>query len=74
MARKLRAYDPDACIRVLSAIHDLRSARAELRRAGANKAASYAQRALKSAEGAMRHCERIERSHKPLSGHRRRRR
>lgn len=73
MARKLRSFDPDACGRVMTAIADLRSARDWLRRAGANKAASYAQRALKSAEGAMRHCERIERSYKPLSGHRRRR-
>lgn len=36
----------------------LKQARAELRKAGAGNAADYVQRALKSAEGAVRHAQR----------------
>jgi hypothetical protein len=37
----------------------LKQARDELRKAEANKAADYVQRALKSAEGAVRHAQRM---------------
>lgn len=44
---------------VRNAIEALKTAREELRIAGANNAADYVARALKSAEGALRHSERI---------------
>lgn len=46
--------------RVGAAIHHLREARDNLRLAGADKAADYVARALKSAEGAYRHARNLE--------------
>jgi hypothetical protein len=46
---------PDA--RIERAIHKIREARAELRAAGATRAADYVARALKSVQGAARHAE-----------------
>lgn len=42
------------------AIHHLKAARDLLRGAGANKAADYVARALKSAEGAARHARNLD--------------
>jgi hypothetical protein len=42
---------------IKAAIEDLRTARHRLRDAGANKAADYVARAMKSAEGALRHAQ-----------------
>ena len=42
---------------VRDAIEDLRKARNRLRYAGADKAADYVARAMKSAEGALRHAQ-----------------
>lgn len=46
---------------VVRALLDLRKARDSLRLAGADKAAEAVNRALKSAEGALRHAEHMER-------------
>ena len=43
------------------ALHDLKNARAALRRAGCKKAADYVARAMKSAEGAERNAWRLAR-------------
>lgn len=45
---------------VEAAIADLRRIRAELRHVGASAAADYVQRAIKSAEGARRHAQRLD--------------
>jgi hypothetical protein len=42
---------------IMLAIHDLKMTRDRLRFAGADKAANYVARALKSTEGALRHAQ-----------------
>jgi hypothetical protein len=44
-----------AAVRIAQAIGSMRVARVMLRSAGANNAADYVARAIKSAEGALRH-------------------
>jgi hypothetical protein len=62
MAR--RALNPLAVLarrdRIGAAIRHLREARDSLRLAGADKAADYVARALKSTEGAYRHARHLE--------------
>jgi hypothetical protein len=55
MRKRLIGYD-DLC-GISTAVESLRFARDRLRLAGANNAASYVARALKSAQGAFRHAE-----------------
>lgn len=55
MPRKLTPATPATLAECHRAIRALRSARNHLRRAGAPEAAEYVSRALKSAEGALRH-------------------
>lgn len=57
--RRLTAQ-PDA---IREAIYHLKAARNSLRWAGSKNAADYVARALKSAEGALRHAERMARNH-----------
>lgn len=45
---------------IWNAICDLKTARERLRKAGCKNAADYVQRALKSAEGALRHAQRMD--------------
>lgn len=58
---KRRAREPAhrAPVRIGHALQMLRQARGILRDCGSKPAADYVQRALKSAEGAKRHAERI---------------
>lgn len=58
MARNLKAATTDDVSAIKLALRDARSARANLRRAGAHQAARYQARAIKSIEGALRHAYR----------------
>lgn len=60
--RTLRPYQDGDRQRILAALNRLRDARSDLIEAGATSAAAYVRRALKSAEGALRHAERRERA------------
>ena len=60
MARKLRAIKPTDLFGVQRAVLLLRDARDHLHRAGAKKAATRVRAALRSAEGAQRHAERLD--------------
>jgi hypothetical protein len=57
---KLREWKEGDARLALKACVEIRRARDRLRRIGAHKAADYVQRALKSAQGAHRHAERID--------------
>jgi hypothetical protein len=57
---KMRPYKPEDSAAVVGALHHLRAARDLLRAADCPKAASYVQRAIKSAEGAKNHMWRRE--------------
>jgi hypothetical protein len=58
--RSLRPFRAGAAEEIGRAIRTLRDARQKLRGAGANRAAAAVARALKSAEGALRHADRIQ--------------
>lgn len=55
---KLRPVTETDLLRITHAIIGLREARNGLRSAGAAHSAAYVSRAIKSAEGALRHAER----------------
>lgn len=57
--RKLREVTTQDLVELTRAIDDLKAARGRLRFVGAVRAGAYVQRALKSAEGALRHAERV---------------
>lgn len=59
--RRARVIGQAAVLKCIGAVAQLRIARDWLRAAGAKNAADYVARALKSAEGAKRHAERIAR-------------
>lgn len=60
MTRALRPATGADVQAIERALKDVRSARANLRRAGAVQAARYLARAIKSVEGALRHAYRRE--------------
>lgn len=57
---KLRDYTPGSLLDIAAAIRHLRQARDQLLQAGAKKAAKRVRKALKSAEGAQRHADRLK--------------
>lgn len=58
MSRAVQPITAQQLTQIEAAVSRLREARGLLRDAGANRAADYVARALKSAEGAQRHAER----------------
>lgn len=64
VAKAIAGQKPSDIVYGISmALRQLREARDKLRISGAAQAADYAGRAIKSAEGAMRHAERRQRDH-----------
>lgn len=60
MTRQMRPITRSDLTTISVAIRYARDARTMLRKAGADKAADYMARAIKSAEGAQRHAERTQ--------------
>lgn len=58
MSRALKPASEATVMMVRGALADLRRARYSLRLAGADKAADYVARSIKSAEGALNHARR----------------
>jgi hypothetical protein len=58
MSNPLRLITDEQMAALEQALRDARSARANLRRGGAPRAAAYMSAAIKSAEGALRHAYR----------------
>lgn len=61
MSHESMIYDRRPKAYIVRALHSLREARTTLRLAGADKAAEAVNRAIKSADGALRHAEHMER-------------